>query len=80
MVNGDLEDHPFAAQINAELTEIIGADSLAMVKTDVLRRQTLDGLRAKFSDMGYDPESGQERTLWLVLLSLLVCIVGIVNL
>lgn len=42
-------------------------------------RSRLDALAASFTASGFDPESASERTFWLLVLSLLVCIVGIVN-
>lgn len=77
--DGRLDNHPKSDNVKQELLEAIGEDGLATVLANQQRRRTLDGLRSTFTSMNYDPEEGKERTMWLVLLSLLVCIVGIVN-
>ncbi|TVR46383.1 MAG: ABC transporter permease [Planctomycetota bacterium] len=79
LIDGRLDGHPFSSEIDSELQAAIGAAAIDRLRQDLLRRRTLDGLRATFASMNYDPDAGKERTLWLVLLSLLVCIVGIVN-
>ncbi|TVR15979.1 MAG: ABC transporter permease [Planctomycetota bacterium] len=77
--DGRVDDHPHADDIHQEILNAIGEDGLEMILANQQRRRTLDGLRSTFTSMNYDPEEGKERTMWLVLLSLLVCIVGIVN-
>jgi len=42
-------------------------------------RNRLDALTATFLGIGFDPEATGERTFWLLVLSLMVCVVGIVN-
>ncbi len=53
--------------------------TLPELAEEVQRRQRLADLERTFQSISYDPASGAQKTFWLVVLSLLVCIVGIVN-
>jgi hypothetical protein len=46
---------------------------------DLAETKRLDELNQSFIAKGYDPVKSQRRSLWLLALSLLVCVVGIVN-
>jgi ABC-type antimicrobial peptide transport system permease subunit len=77
--DAELQAHPLTDEINAAINEAIGADGRERISAQISRRRTLDGLRETFTSLNFDPEAGSSRTIWLVLLSLMVCIVGIVN-
>ncbi len=59
--------------------QVSGAKALAELRADLTARRKATVLTNTFSTMGYEPEASQTRTFWLVVLSLLVCVVGIVN-
>lgn len=46
---------------------------------DLAETKRLDELNESFVAKGYDPVKSQRRSMWLLALSLLVCVVGIVN-
>jgi hypothetical protein len=61
------------------LDQALGAASVAALRDSQARRRGHDRLAAIFFGLGYDPVAGRSRVFWLVVLSLLVCVVGIVN-
>jgi ABC-type antimicrobial peptide transport system permease subunit len=63
----------FASQISQEHGLVNG------LRSYVPTRVHQEELRRVFAGLGYDPRAGSQQTFWLVVLSLLVCIVGIVN-
>jgi ABC-type lipoprotein release transport system permease subunit len=68
------------AALRADLDKVgAGPDAVAELKADLAERDHAAVLQATFARLSYDPTSGGERTFWLVVLSLLVCVVGIVN-
>ncbi len=79
LATGAQDDHPLFAQVDARLRAALGDLPIAELWADQRRRARLDALDATFTGISYDPERSASRTFWLVALSLLVCIVGIVN-
>jgi hypothetical protein len=72
-------DHPDAtgARTRALVTAALGADGAAELRAELLQRAQLEELARTFAGDRGTPGGG--RTVWLVVLSLLVCVVGIVN-
>ncbi len=71
--------HPDATALRtrALVTAALGPDGTAELRAELLRRAELEDLARTFSGGRGTPGGG--RTVWLVVLSLLVCVVGIVN-
>jgi hypothetical protein len=70
---------PANASTRQQLVARLGEDMLGRLGDELRRRARLAALNRTFAGMAYDPEAGGTRTFWLVALSLLVCVVGIVN-
>ena len=79
LLAGELEDDSRAPQVKAALQSAIGDVALADLGAEMARRARLAEIEQTFARLDYAPERSSERTFWLVVLSLLVCIVGIVN-
>lgn len=79
LVDGTASGHPDLDAALAALAEGLGNDQLDRLLADLQTRRDLDTLRSTFADLNYNPSAGRSRTVWLVVLSLMVCIVGIVN-
>ncbi|HYE05153.1 MAG TPA: ABC transporter permease [Planctomycetota bacterium] len=79
LATGDQADHPLAGQLDERLRAALPDLPLADLWADQRRRARLEALGATFTGIDYNPERAATRTFWLVALSLLVCIVGIVN-
>jgi len=79
LLAGESDRDVRAAPVKAELQSVIGDVTLADLGAELDRRSRLGDLEQTFARMDYAPERSSERTFWLVVLSLLVCIVGIVN-
>jgi hypothetical protein len=81
IADGTLERHPGAAEARTSVTMAIAAvgGDLPSLRADLLRRADAAVLGRTFAEQGFDPDDAGERTFWLLVLSLLVCIVGIVN-
>ena len=62
-----------------QLIARIGEVALDQLADNLRRRADVAAVAQTFTGMAYDPEAGRTRTFWLVTLSLLVCVVGIVN-
>ncbi len=84
--DGSLLSDPAAEKVKAALVQALaggdqaaGARALTDLRSDLTARRKATVLTNTFSTMGYEPEASQTRTFWLVVLSLLVCVVGIVN-
>ena len=70
---------PANARIHDLLVGAVGGSALVELGEDLRRRASLSRRAQAFSDMGYDAQAGSGRLVCLVILSLLVCVVGIVN-
>jgi hypothetical protein len=79
IADGTISSLPAAAKAKDRLVAGIGADGLAALAQELRHRADLATLNQTFTDMAYHPAEGGTRTFWLVVLSLLVCVVGIVN-
>ncbi|GDY13799.1 hypothetical protein LBMAG53_26770 [Planctomycetota bacterium] len=84
LADGDVLLAPAAADLKAAIeTALSGVGgNLAELSAELSRRKAAGVLTTTFSGLGptgYDPDANRERTFWLVVLSLLVCTVGIVN-
>ena len=75
---GKADADPRTPQVLARL-QAAGDVSAAELASELDRRARLSELEQTFARLDYSPERSSERTFWLVVLSLLVCIVGIVN-
>ncbi|MBA3686589.1 MAG: ABC transporter permease, partial [Planctomycetes bacterium] len=76
---GTLATHPRASEAVPAITTATGDVGIDALAGELRRRAGLSELGATFSAIGFDPNASDRRTFWLVVLSLLVCIVGIVN-
>ena len=72
------EDPAFSG-LHAAVAAAAAPVTLPELAEEVQRRQRLADLERTFQAIAYNPTSGAQKTFWLVVLSLLVCIVGIVN-
>jgi len=79
VLEGKLADHPRRETIREELRAEFGEEGWRALVAKSRRSAEIDRLKLRFVEAGFDPEGGDQRTLWLVVLSLLVCVVGIVN-
>ncbi len=70
--------HPDREAIEAGIAEVLGTP-FGPVLERLRRYNGLDALETTFKRKGYDPESSGQRAFWLLVLSFLVCVVGIVN-
>jgi hypothetical protein len=68
---------PVADQVRATLAA--AGSEAGSLATDLDRRAAQEATAATLAAVGFDPEAGSLRTIALVGLSLLVCVVGIVN-
>ena len=75
----EVTDDVRAPQAKIALQAAIGDVPLAGLGAELAHRARLAELEQTFARLDYAPERSSERTFWLVVLSLLVCIVGIVN-
>jgi hypothetical protein len=75
---GRLAD-PANARIHDTLVAAVGGTALSDLGAELRFRARLQRRAQAFSDLGYDASAGYGRLLCLVALSLLVCVVGIVN-
>lgn len=73
------DQDPSLANLRSAVTEAALPISLAVLDEELATRQRLSGLERTFQALSYDPDASARKTFWLVVLSLLVCIVGIVN-
>ncbi|MFW5882381.1 MAG: ABC transporter permease [Planctomycetota bacterium] len=62
-----------------KLADQLTADERQQLEAFLAEHRVLFNLRDTFLDIGFDPAGTQEKTFWLLVLSMLVCIVGIVN-
>ncbi len=62
-----------------KLADQLTAEEREQLEAFLAEHRALFNLRDTFLDIGFDPEGTQEKTFWLLVLSMLVCIVGIVN-
>lgn len=74
-----LVNHQARREIEADIERELGPAGLARVVGSLRQERQLESLDLVFRQMGYDPHHSRQRTFWLVVLSFLVCIVGIVN-
>jgi hypothetical protein len=72
-------DDPANARIHDLLVAAVGGNALGELAAELRKRARLQRRAQAFSDLGYDADAGYGRLLSLVALSLLVCVVGIVN-
>ncbi len=72
-------DDPANARIHDALVARVGGAALTDLGDQLRTRARLQRRAHAFSDLGYDASAGYGRQLCLVALSLLVCVVGIVN-
>jgi hypothetical protein len=72
-------DDPANARIHDQLVAGVGGTVLRELGAELRFRARLQRRAQAFSDLGYDASAGSGRLLYLVALSLLVCVVGIVN-
>jgi putative ABC transport system permease protein len=72
-------DDPSIASLRASVEEAVGDLGLPALDDELARRHRLSDLERTFQGIAYDPDASAKKTFWLVVLSLLVCIVGIVN-
>lgn len=79
LVDGSLAGDDREAELNSGLTAAIGAQGLDKLKASLHERRRLDDLDASFLAVNFDPKDDGKRTFWLLVLSLMVCVVGIVN-
>lgn len=79
LADGSLDALPHAQQVRAALQQATGDVPLADLAGELAQRARLGELALTFLRLDYSPEKSGQRTFWLVVLSLLVCIVGIVN-
>ena len=75
----EVTDDVRTPQAKIALQAAIGDVPLAGLGAELAHRARLAELEQTFARLDYAPERSSERTFWLVVLSLLVCIVGIVN-
>ncbi|MDA3962081.1 MAG: FtsX-like permease family protein [Planctomycetota bacterium] len=71
-------------EAKARLTQLaleteLSSEEIAALGGELTERSRLDTLAETFKNAGFDPEDAGSRTFWLLVLSLMVCIVGIVN-
>lgn len=75
----DAKDDASLAKLRESVAAAAGDIGLENLDQELARRSRLGELERTFQGIAYDPEASAEKTFWLVVLSLLVCIVGIVN-
>ena len=64
---------------NLRLSASLSGQEQERLASELSERKRLEEISQTLNDGGFDPEDDGERTFWLLVLSLLVCIVGIVN-
>jgi hypothetical protein len=79
LLAGGLDRDPRGPALRGALQQAAGEATLDQLAAELERRARLAGIERTFTDLGYDPERAGAKTFWLVVLSLLVCTVGIVN-
>ncbi len=67
------------AMLLAHLVESIDPEERARLATGLAQHRAINTLRERFQSLDFDPLADGSRTTWLVVLSLLVCVVGIIN-
>ena len=80
-LSGNYPDEKTAVKVEELLAAHISTSQglLDSLRSFVPARAHQEELRRKFAGLGYDPTEGSRQTFWLVILSLCVCVVGIVN-
>jgi len=79
LLEGGLDSDPRGPALRTQLTTIAGGVTLPELSGELARRARLGDIDHTFAALGYDPIKAGAKTFWLVVLSLLVCTVGIVN-
>lgn len=74
-----LTGDPREKTLTTQLQAATGSLALTDLRDELARRGRLSEIERTFASLGYDPEKAGAKTFWLVVLSLLVCTVGIVN-
>ena len=67
------------AMLLAHLVAKIDSEERAHLAAGLAQHRAINTLRERFLALDFDPLADDSRTTWLVVLSLLVCVVGIVN-
>jgi hypothetical protein len=65
--------------LDLRLNQELSAEEQDLLRGELGERERLDALAETFKQAGFDPNGDGSRTFWLLVLSLLVCITGIVN-
>lgn len=79
LLDGGLERDPRGPALRSQLAQAMGDVTLPDLAAELARRARLGEIERTFAGLGYDPVKAGAKTFWLVVLSLLVCTVGIVN-
>lgn len=79
LADQQLPDDDRAGALEQRLSDSINAEERSELMASFAQSERNQVLGQTFRDMGYNPNASGGRSFWLLVLSLLVCVVGIVN-